>query len=118
MTLTALFSKLYLDEDVSVMVGEILRSHGFDVVTARDAQNLGGTDSAQLAFATRHRRVILTHNRLDFEALHRAAIMEQRPHAGIILANRRASDTELARRILRLLNLFSADEMENQLFYI
>jgi hypothetical protein len=101
-----------------VLLAEVLRAHGFDVLTTRQVNNLGSSDAAQLRFATENQRALFTHNRNDFEALHRAALAEQRPHAGIILANRRPSDAELARRVVKLLNLFTADEISNQLFYL
>lgn len=118
MTPATLFIKLYLDEDVSVLLAELLRSRGFDVLCTREAHNLGLSDRAQLLFATSQGRGILTHNRHDFEALHRALLADQRSHAGIIIANRRASDAELSRRVLKVLNLFTADELKNQLLYI
>ena len=41
-----LFVELYLDEYVSVLVAELLRSHGFDTLTAREAGQLGKSDEA------------------------------------------------------------------------
>lgn len=118
MTPDRIFSHLYLDEDVSVLIAALLRPHGFDVLTTREAHNFGQSDSFQLLFAAAQRRAILTHNRGDFEALHRSALAEQQPHAGIIIANRRASDADVARRVMKLLNLLSSEEMKNQLLYI
>jgi len=63
------FIRLYLDEDVSVLVGEMIRARGFDVLTTRDAGNLGASDRKQLEFSARDSRVLLTHNRVDFERL-------------------------------------------------
>ncbi len=114
----ALFIRLYFDEDVSVLVAELLRSHGFDVLTTREAQQLGNSDAAQLQYAVEHQRTMLTHNRIDFELLHTEAVETQGSHAGILVANRRASDFELARRIMTLLNRFTADEVVNQLLYL
>src|SRR5574341_2570337 len=94
---------LYLDEDVSVVVGAILRARGFVVVTARDAGHLGVADAAQLAVAAQAGRVLLTHNRVHFERLHREWLESGRPHAGIIIARRRAAG-EIAVRVGRLLN--------------
>jgi Domain of unknown function (DUF5615) len=94
MTASSLFIRLYLDEDVSVFVAQLLHPHGFDILTTREAQNLGYSDTAQLHFAATHRRTILTH------------------------ANRRASDFELARRIMTVLNTFTAEETANQLLYL
>ena len=80
MTPDRTFSHLYLDEDVSVLIAALLRPHGFDVLTTREAHNLGQSDSFQILFATAQRRAILTHNRGDFESLHRSALAEQHPH--------------------------------------
>lgn len=118
MTESPLFIRLYLDEDVSVLVAQLLRPHGFEVLTTRDAQNLGRSDAAQLDFATEHQWTLLTHNRCDYELLHEAALREQRPHGGILIASRRASDFELARRIMTLLNTFTAEDVTNQLLYL
>lgn len=88
------------------------------MLTTRDAQNLGCSDATQLQFAAAHQWTILTHNRCDFEWLHEAALREQRPHAGILIANRRASDFDLARRIMTVLNTFTAEDVTNQLLYL
>ena len=118
MTESALFIRLYLDEDVSVFIAQLLRPHGFEVLTTREAQNLGCSDVAQLQFAAAHRYTILTHNRGDFEQLHQAATRDQRFHSGILIASRRASDFELARRIMTVLDTFTAEEVGNQLLYL
>ena len=115
MTESPLFIRLYLDEDVSVLVAQLLRPHGFEVLTTRDAHNLGRSDAAQLDFATEHQWTLLTHNRCDYELFHEAAIRGQRLHAGILIASRRASDFELARQIMTVLNTFTAEEVANQL---
>ncbi len=114
----SLFIRLYLDEDVSVFVAQLLRPHGFEVLTTREAQQLGFSDAAQLEYAAAHQRTLLTHNRIDYEWLHAEALQKQQPHAGILIANRRASDFDLARRIMIVLNRFTADEMANQLIYL
>lgn len=113
-----LFIRLYLDEDVSVFVAQLLRPHGFEVLTSRDAHQLGRSDAAQLHFATEHQLTMLTHNRCDFERLHETALREQHPHAGILIASRRASDFELARRIMTVLNTFTPEDAANQLLYL
>lgn len=108
---------LYLDEDVSVVVAAISGARGFEVTTTRDSGQLGRSDSDQLAFAARGGYVLLPHNRVDFERLHREWLEVGRPHAGIIVARRR-SPAELAARVGRLLVRFTADELKNQLFYV
>ena len=118
MTELSIFIKLYFDEDVSVILAEMLRPHGFDVLTTRDAGNLGNSDLSQLQFSANNNRALLTHNRGDFERLHAKALQEQSPHSGIFVANRHPSDWIMTKRILKLLNTFTSDEVLNQLFYV
>jgi len=112
-----LFVRLYLDEDVSVLVATLLGARGFDVVTTRDEGMLGQDDPAQLAHAVSLERCIVTHNRVHFEHLHRDSLEAGRTHFGIIVASRR-SPYEMAHRLAVLLNTLTADETENQLLYI
>ena len=46
-----LFTSVYLDEDVSVLVAVLLQAKGFDAVTTRDEKMLAKPDPAQLAHA-------------------------------------------------------------------
>lgn len=108
---------LYLDEDVSVVVATMLRARGFEVVTALDTGQLGRSDSEQLTFGTVAGRVLITHNRVDFERLHREWLEAGRPHAGIIIARRR-SPRELVARVGQLLSRLTAQDFANQLLYI
>jgi len=112
-----LFAELYLDEDVSVRIAEILRGHGYDVHTAREKGRLGTTDAEQLAFAVEQGLVLVTHNRTDFEELAVRYFEEDRTHAGIICAVRRPPH-ECAQRLMVLLNDCTAAEFVNQLLYI
>jgi predicted nuclease of predicted toxin-antitoxin system len=114
----SLFIELYLDEDVSVLVAELLRARGFVAITAREAgRHLQKSDAEQLAYAVSHSKALLTHNRADFEALARQYYEGGRTHHGIILAVRR-SPHEIVRRLLAILNQVTADEMQNQVVYI
>ena len=106
-----------MDEDVSVVVAAILAARGFIPVTVRDRKQLGRTDSEQLEYAAGSNRVFLTHNRVDFERLHREWLEAGRPHSGIIIARRR-SPRELAASVGRLLSRLGTEELRNQLFYI
>ena len=111
------FIDLYLDEDVDVVLSHLVRARGFRVTTTQEAGHVGNTDAEQLAFATDQGKTILTHNRVDFEALARRYLEDKKTHAGMIIAVRR-HPKELARRVLILLNSLAADEIENQIRYI
>jgi hypothetical protein len=81
---------IYLDEDVSVMVGPLLTRRGHDVIHAYDLNNRQVPDTEHLLFAASSGRVMLTHNREDFEELHRwwlalnAWGIMRRDHSGIL----------------------------------
>lgn len=112
-----LFIELYLDEDVDVLVADLLRSRGFVVVPTVEAKKRGATDAEQLAYAVESGYVLFTHNRVHFENLAREYIDTDRLHHGIIIATRRRPH-DLVRRLLRILNHVTADELDNQVRYI
>ncbi len=70
------FAALYTDEDMSALIAKLLRSRGFDVTTAPEQSALGKTDADQLEFAISLSRCLLTHNRVNFERLHRKKLPE------------------------------------------
>src|SRR2546427_12525519 len=117
MVVSRLFIEFYLDEDVSVLVADLLRARGFVVSTTLEAGNLGCEDGEQLEYAARQRKTLLTHNRADFERLARQYFSLGQTHCGIIIAVRRFPH-EIVQRLLVILNQLTADEMENQLYYI
>ncbi|MCB0012061.1 MAG: DUF5615 family PIN-like protein [Anaerolineales bacterium] len=115
--MSRLFIELYLDEDVNIMVADLLQSRGFVAETTRDGGQLGNSDREQLEYAVAHQKAILTHNRRDFEILAAQYAESGQDHSGIILAVRH-SPYEIVRRLLRILDHVTADEMANQIRYI
>lgn len=112
-----IFIRVYLDEDVSVLLASLIQTRGFDVLTTRDAGRLSTSDSSQLSYATSQNRALLTHNRVDFEALHRSLVTSHQHHCGILIATQRPPH-EIARRLLVVLGEITSDEMYDQLRYI
>jgi predicted nuclease of predicted toxin-antitoxin system len=115
--MSRLFIELYLDEDVDVLIAQLLRARGFVVVTTQETGQLRNNDAEQLAYAVSQHKTLLTHNRVDFEALVQTYFAAGQPHDGIIVAVRRPPQ-EIARRLLRILNSVTAEEMQNQVRYI
>jgi hypothetical protein len=115
--MSRLFLEQYLDEDVDVLIAQLIRARGFVVVTTQEAGQLRNNDAAQLTYAVRQHKTLLTHNRVDFEALAQTYFMAGQRHDGIIVAVRRPP-REIARRLLRILNAVTAEEMQNQVRYI
>jgi predicted nuclease of predicted toxin-antitoxin system len=109
----ALFVRLYLDRHIITQLAVDLREHGYDVLTTQEAGKDTASDAEQLVFATAENRAILTFNIRDFAPLHRDWQAAGRSHAGIIVSQQLGSRQYgvLRRRMLRLLNHFTAEEM-------
>ncbi len=112
-----LFIRVYLDEDVNVLVAGIVRSQAFKILTASESRRKGKNDAEQLKYATENGYVILTHNRIDYEELARDYFTNNKTHNGIIIATRHPP-YKIAERLFGILNNFAADEMTNQIVYI
>jgi predicted nuclease of predicted toxin-antitoxin system len=115
--MSKLFIELYLDEDVDVLVADLIKARGFVAITTTEAGNKRKDDSEQLAYATENELTLLTHNRVDFEALAQEYFVDGKTHYGIIIAVRRTPQ-ELTQRLLVILNNVTADEIVNQIRYI
>lgn len=109
--------RVYLDESVSVVLATVLRQHGIDCLTARDAGRLGVSDDAQLTFATTTQRVLFTHDTKDFLQLAAAWSLAGRAHAGLVLAHQ-VPFRELILRFRAFLLRSQAADLTNQLLWL
>ena len=109
--------KLHLNEHLSPRLAEQLRQHGFDVTSTVELDMLAADDDKQLAYAASTQRAIVTFNHRDFAVRHDAYMAEGKEHWGIILSTEEDMDV-LRRRLLRLLNTFSEDELKNQVQWL
>ena len=83
-----LFIELYLDEDVDVlMASSCVRAGSRRHHTG--SRELHNNDAEQLAYAVSQHKTLLTHNRVDFEALAQTYFAAGQPHDGSIIAVRR-----------------------------
>jgi len=77
--------KVYLDEDLSPAIAELLRQYGIDATSAQEVGNVQLDDRAQLAYATQEGRAVVTSNVVDFLELAHEAVASNTEHAGIVL---------------------------------
>ena len=115
--MSKLFIEIYLDENVHVLIAKIIQSHGFKAVTTQDVGRKGASDFAQLQYASEQGYAILTHDRTDFEELAAEYFASGTNHCGIVIVADN-SPQAIARRMISILNDFTADEMTNQIIYI
>ncbi len=107
-----LFIALYTDADVHGGLAAQIRHKGFDAISAYEAGNATLDDEDQLKYASSQRRAILTCNAKHFEPLFEGWWQAGRKHYGVIVSEQMPIG-EMLRRLLRLLNTVSADEIEN-----
>ena len=106
--------RFYLDADVDVKLAANLRKRGFDCISAREIGNDALSDEAQMVFATDENRTLITHNIQDFVPIFERWWHAERNHPGIIVSQQIPLG-ELQRRVIRLLDAITADEMKNNL---
>jgi predicted nuclease of predicted toxin-antitoxin system len=112
-----LFIKLYLDEDVHKRLAVALRLRQFDVVSVHELERQGLSDAEQLQLAAQEGRTLFTYNTADFVKLHLDWHQRGETHSGIILSDQ-LSLAETLRRLLKLLNQITADEICGQAYWL
>lgn len=109
--------RLYLDEDVPLSFGEALMNRGVDVKTTQETGNQGKSDLDQLVYTAGERRVLFSHNKVDFIKLHHAFIKNNRTHSGIIISDQ-LSVGLLLKRTMKLWFTMNRAEMNNKLEFL
>src|SRR5436853_7008940 len=102
--------RFFTDEDVYAAVASALRRSGVDAISTPEAGRLSQTDDAQLEWAAKENRAILTFNVSHFANLHTNWMQSGRHHAGIIVSSQKGVG-EVIRRMLQLANSLEADDM-------
>ena len=112
--------RLYLDEDaMDNDLVRALRLRGLDVITALDVGLIGATDLDHLELAIESGRVLYSFNVSDFMNLHTQFLATGRNHAGIIFGQQqRYSVGEQMRRMVRLVQMRSAESMRNTVEFL
>src|SRR5258706_4830433 len=112
--------RLYLDEDAmdSDLV-RALRLRGVDVTTALDAGLTNSADEEQLEYAAQLGRTLYTFNVRDFMTLYTSWMAAGKQHAGIIFGHQqRYSVGEQMRRLVRLIQMRSAESMRDKVEFL
>ena len=112
--------RLNLDEDaMDNDLVHALRLRGVDVTTALDAGLTSSADEEHLKYAIGSERTLYSFNVRDFMALHTSYLAVGKPHKGIILGQQqRYSVGEQMRRLVRLIQMRSAESLRNTVEFI
>jgi len=96
-----------------------LRARAVDVTTALEADLIETSDERHLEFAASEGRVLYTFNVADFYHLHTLYAERGKHHAGMVLSQQQEySVGEQMRRLLRLINDLSAEEMKDRVEFL
>ena len=107
---------MYLDEDISPKVAEILRKKGMDAVSAHETGMLEASDDEQLAFAASEGRAMVTRNRDDYITLSVQFFEDLKPHKGLIIVPHTIPGSEFS-KLATLLIKFSKERPEGLASY-
>ncbi|HXG65223.1 MAG TPA: DUF5615 family PIN-like protein [Blastocatellia bacterium] len=112
--------RLYIDEDAMAhRLAQELRLRGIDVATALDEGMIQREDIEHLEYATAQSRALYSFNIADFYQLHTEFMTQGKNHAGMILAQQqRFSIGEQVRRLLRIIAIRSAEDMQNRIEFL
>lgn len=109
--------KLHLNEHLSPRLADQLRTYGFDVTSTLEINMIEVDDDEQLAYAASSQRAIVTFNHKDFAVRHDRYMDTGKEHWGIILSTEESIDV-MRRRLLKLLNAVTAEELKNQIRWL
>lgn len=108
---------LFLDEDVRVLLGRVLRERGFDVYHVIERDRNGKSDSEQFIYATKQKRAILTHNIRDYVKLAKTCQQQDKHHYGIIVSHH-LPFRELLKRTLKFLSSHSKNDLKDRFIWL
>ncbi|HSK72851.1 MAG TPA: DUF5615 family PIN-like protein, partial [Pyrinomonadaceae bacterium] len=95
------------------------RQHGVDVLTTSEAGQVSKPDELQLEFAASVGRTIYTFNVGDYMVLHSEYLKNEKSHPEIIIGEQgRYGIGEQMRRLLRIVESKSAEEMRNNIEFL
>jgi hypothetical protein len=111
---------LYLDEDaMGNPLVKALRSRGVELVTALEVGMIEREDEEHLKYAASEGLTLYSFNRGDYVDLHTRFLETQVHHAGIILSSHnRYSVGEQMRRLIRLVETLSAEDMKDRMEFL
>lgn len=109
--------KLYLDEDISPEVAVVLRSRGYDAVSAHEIGMRAKKDEEQLEYATQNKRVLITYNVRHFAQIAENFYHKRKDHLGIVVS-KKIDLREMIKLTENLLNKAKSDNLKNSFVWL
>lgn len=109
--------KLLLDEHIWAYLAKILREQGFDVIHVTEVGLVATPDKEIMAYAVGQHRAVVTFNIRDFIPIAIQYYEDGKEHYGVVASNQ-VSRGELQKRVMKLLNSITAEELMNSVRYL
>ncbi|MBN1889890.1 MAG: DUF5615 family PIN-like protein [Thermoflexales bacterium] len=118
-TNSSLYIRLCVDEHVWRKLAAQLRERGFDAINVYEADRAGLTDEEQWNYAAAERRAFLTFDKEGGRFIKLASdwFYADRHYYGPLISSQ-LTRGELLRRVLKLLNSITAEEMMNTVRFL
>jgi len=109
--------KLLLDEHIWAYLAKLLREQGFDVVHVNEVDLVAVPDEKVVAYAVGEHRAVVTFNIKHFVPLAIRYVEDGKEHYGVVVS-KQLSPGELQRRVTKLLESVTAEELKNAVRYL
>jgi predicted nuclease of predicted toxin-antitoxin system len=109
--------KLLLDEQIWKYLAKLLREQGFDVIHVNEVDLDATPDEKIMAYAVDEHRAVVTFNIKDFVPLSVQYYEDGKEHYGVVVS-KELSRGELQKRVAKLLESVTADELMNSMRYL
>src|SRR5436190_2105496 len=109
--------RLYLDEDVQLLLAKVLRERAYDALSAHECGNRGKPDLEHFAFAAQQGRSLITFNARDFVPIASDAMARNQAFPGLIVSEQ-LSFRELLRRTCRLLDSRTPEQIATTIIWL
>ena len=111
------FPKLLLDEQIWKYLASLLREQGFDVIHVNEVDLDATPDEKIMAYAVEKHRAVVTFNVRDYVPLAVQYFEDGKEHYGVVVS-KELSRGELQKRVTKLLESVTAEELMNAVRYL
>lgn len=109
--------KLLLDEQIWKYLAKLLREQGFDVIHVNEVDLDATPDDQIMEYAVDKRRAVVTFNVRDYVPIAIQYAEDGKEHYGVVVS-KELSHGELKRRVTKLLESVTAEELMNAVRYL
>jgi len=109
--------KLLLDEQIWKYLAKLLREQGFDVIHVNEVDLDATPDEKIMEYAAEKHRTVVTFNVRDYVQLAIQYVEDGKEHYGVVVS-KELSHGELKRRVTKLLEGVTAEELMNAVRYL